>query len=129
MKVLISAYACEPNKGSEPGVGWDTACAIDRECHEVWVLTTATHRSGIEAELAQRPDLNIHWVYLDPLNWVYDWTTGGKGIQWDVHLHHYLWQIKAYFVVRRLNRTIGFDVIHHATYGRYSAPSFLVLLL
>ena len=22
MKILISAYACEPGKGSEPGVGW-----------------------------------------------------------------------------------------------------------
>ena len=130
MKILISAYACEPNKGSEPGVGWETACAIDRVGHEVWVLTTATHRSGIEAELAHRSaDLStIHWIYLDPLNWVYDWDTGGKGILWDVHLHHYLWQIKAYFVAKRLHRTIGFDVIHHVTYGRYSAPSFLALL-
>ena len=130
MKVLISAYACEPNKGSEPGVGWETACAIDRVGHEVWVLTTATHRSGIEAELAHgsADSATIHWIYLDPLNWVYDWDTGGKGILWDVHLHHYLWQIKAYFVAKRLHRTIGFDVIHHVTYGRYSAPSFLALL-
>ncbi len=125
MKVLISAYACEPNKGSEPGVGWDTACAIARD-HEVWVLTTATHRSGIEAVKIQ--GLNLHWVYLDPLNWVYDWTTGGKGIQWDVHLHHYLWQIKAYFVAKQLHETVNFDIVHHATYGRYSAPSFLSLL-
>ena len=22
-KILLSAYACEPNKGSEPGVGWE----------------------------------------------------------------------------------------------------------
>ena len=128
MKILISAYACEPNKGSEPGVGWETACAVDRVGHEVWVLTTTTHRSGIEAELTHRSELNIHWVYLDPFNWVYDWTTGGKGIQWDVHLHHYLWQIKAYFVAKRLHRTIGFHLVHHATYARYSAPSFLALL-
>ena len=132
MKILISAYACEPNKGSEPGVGWETACAVGRVGHEVWVLTTATHRSGIEAELTHRSALNsaltIHWIYLDPFNWVYNWTTGGKGIQWDVHLHHYLWQIKAYFVAKRLHRTIGFHLVHHATYARYSAPSFLALL-
>jgi glycosyltransferase involved in cell wall biosynthesis len=141
MKVLVSAYACEPNKGSEPGVGWDTVCAIARD-HEVWVFTTATHRSGIERELniqnsniqnsniqnSNIQNSNIHWVYLDPFNWVYDWTTGGKGIQWDVHLHHYLWQIKAYFVAKRLHQTVGFDLVHHATYGRYSAPSFLSLL-
>ena len=22
LKILMSAYACEPGKGSEPGVGW-----------------------------------------------------------------------------------------------------------
>lgn len=155
MKVLLSAYACEPNKGSEPGVGWNIANAIAQE-HEVWVLTTATHRSGIEAELAdqgihpgyrdpsqsksrfesfessnqltQKSKANLHWIYLDPLGWIYDWETGGKGIQWDVHLHHYLWQIAAYFKVKNLHKTIGFDLIHHATYGRYSAPSFLSFL-
>ena len=109
-------------------MGWETACAVSRVGHEVWVLTTATHRSGIEAELADRKNLTIHWIYVDPFNWVYDWNTGGKGIQWDVHLHHYLWQVKAYFVAKRLHRTIGLDVIHHATYGRYSAPSFVALL-
>jgi glycosyltransferase involved in cell wall biosynthesis len=131
MKVLVSAYACEPNKGSEPGVGWNIANAIAQE-HDVWVLTTATHQRGIEAELtaelAQGVTSKLHWIYLDPLGWVYDWETGGKGIQWDVHLHHYLWQIAAYFKVKTLHETIGFDVIHHATYGRYSAPSFLSFL-
>ncbi len=131
MKVLVSAYACEPNKGSEPGVGWNIANAIVQE-HEVWVLTTATHRRGIEAELAAKLAKGVasklNWIYLDPLGWVYDWETGGKGIQWDVHLHHYLWQIAAYFKVKKLHETIGFDIIHHATYGRYSAPSFLSFL-
>ncbi len=127
MKVLVSAYACEPNKGSEPGVGWNIANAIAQE-HEVWVLTTATHQRGIEAELSKGVASKLHWIYLDPLGWVYDWETGGKGIQWDVHLHHYLWQIAAYFKVKTLHETIGFDLIHHATYGRYSAPSFLSFL-
>ena len=34
MKVLISAYACEPAKGSEPVVGWTWALAAARE-HDV----------------------------------------------------------------------------------------------
>lgn len=25
LKVLVNAYACEPDKGSEPGVGWNWA--------------------------------------------------------------------------------------------------------
>ncbi|NUQ42892.1 MAG: hypothetical protein HUU32_16005 [Calditrichaceae bacterium] len=29
-KILISAYACEPDKGSEPGVGWNRVRQIAR---------------------------------------------------------------------------------------------------
>ncbi|QYO68586.1 glycosyltransferase [Leptolyngbya sp. 7M] len=127
MKVLLSAYACEPNRGSEPGVGWNMAREI-AQYHQVWVLVSHTHRDAIEAELNQRPIPNLHIVYLDPFGWVYDWSQEGKRAQWDVHLHYYLWQIKAYLVARRLHQTIGFDLVHHVTYVKYSSPSFLSLL-
>jgi len=45
MRVLISAYACEPDKGSEPGVGWNWALAA-AEKHEVWVLTRSNNQIG-----------------------------------------------------------------------------------
>lgn len=41
MKLLLSAYACELNTGSEPGVGWHWAAEVTRLGHEVWVLTRA----------------------------------------------------------------------------------------
>ena len=48
VKVLISAYACEPHKGSR-GAGWNWSLAAGRE-NEVWVLTRANNRESIEAE-------------------------------------------------------------------------------
>ena len=50
MKILLSAYACEPNKGSEPGVGWHWALELGYLGHDVWVLTRANNRPAIEAE-------------------------------------------------------------------------------
>ncbi|MBF2048586.1 MAG: glycosyltransferase [Elainella sp. C42_A2020_010] len=127
LRVLLSAYACEPHRGSEPGVGWNTAREIARY-HQVWVLTSNTHRVAIEAELAVRPVPNLHIVYLDPLGWAYDWSQEGKRSQWNVHFHYYLWQIQAYFVARQLHEGIKFDLMHHVTYVKYSSPSFLALL-
>jgi hypothetical protein len=43
LKVRISAYACEPSKGSETGVGWNWARQIAR-FHEAWVITRANYR-------------------------------------------------------------------------------------
>ena len=127
MKILLSAYACEPNRGTEPGVGWNTAVSLTQH-HQIWVFTSNTHRAAIEAELAVRPVANLQFVYLDPFGWVYDWSQEGKKATWDVHLHYYLWQIWAYFVGRAIHKSIGFDLVHHLTYGKYSAPSFLSFL-
>src|SRR5260370_25550125 len=51
LKVLISAYACEPFKGSEPEVGWQWALQMAR-FHEVTVLTRANNQQDIESGLA-----------------------------------------------------------------------------
>lgn len=47
MKILVSAYACDPYRGSEPGVGWTAVCRIARR-HEVFVLTDIHNRDGWE---------------------------------------------------------------------------------
>jgi len=66
MKVLMSAYACEPNKGSEPGIGWNWVLETARLGHEVWVLTRANNRANIETELAKLPPIkNLKFLYYD----------------------------------------------------------------
>ncbi|PAX54861.1 glycosyltransferase family 4 protein [Brunnivagina elsteri] len=127
MKILMSVYACEPNKGSEPGVGWNMVVEIAKY-QQVWAFTSNTHRNAIEAELAARPVPNLNLIYFDPFCWVYDWSQEGKRPQWNVQIHYYLWQIWAYFIGRSLHRQIAFDLIHHVTYVKYSSPSFLCLL-
>ncbi len=47
MKILITAAACNPYLGSEPGVGWAAVCRIACD-HEVFVLTDSINREGWE---------------------------------------------------------------------------------
>lgn len=124
MKVLISAYACEPGRGTELGVGWNTVREVARY-HEVWVLTRPDDgREAIEAELARNPISNLHFVYFTLPIWGGGWKWGQGAFQ----IHYYLWQIVAYFVARKLHREIRFDMAHHVTFVKYSTPSFLSLL-
>ena len=125
MKILLSAYSCEPGKGSERGVGWNLAREVAKH-HEVWVLTRPDEsREAIEAELAQNPVPNLHFTYFTLPFWQDSLRWGQSGA---MQLHYYLWQIQAYFVGRNLHRKIGFDLVHHVTFVRYSSPSFLSLL-
>jgi len=123
LNVLISAYACSPSRGSEPGQGWNVALQMARY-HDVWLLTRANNRPAIEAALAQQHACSFRCVYYDLPRWARWWKRGGRGIR----LYYYLWQLGAWAVARRLNRTIAFDVVHHVTFGRYWAPSFVSLL-
>jgi glycosyltransferase involved in cell wall biosynthesis len=123
LRILISAYACEPEKGSEPGIGWNWVRQIVR-FHEVWVITRANNRAPIEKSLAKEPLPNVHWVYFDLPRWACFWKKGERG----VHLYYYLWQIAAYFVARKVHRCIGFNLVHHVTFGNYWLPSCLGLL-
>jgi glycosyltransferase involved in cell wall biosynthesis len=123
LRILISAYACEPERGSEPGVGWNRAQQMGRY-HEVWVITRANNRAPIEKSLAKEPLPNVHWVYFDLPRWARFWKKRQRG----VHLYYYLWQIGAYFVVRKLHRRVGFNLVHHVTFVNYWMSSFMALL-
>jgi len=124
IKILVSAYACEPGKGSEPGVGWNWVRQIADFAKEVWVITRANNREVIEEALAQNPMPNVHWVYFDLPQWARFWKKGQRG----VHLYYYLWQIGIYFLAKKLHKKVGFDLVHHVTFGNYWMPSFLSLL-
>ncbi|AFY34482.1 glycosyltransferase family 4 protein [Calothrix sp. PCC 7507] len=122
MKVLVSAYACRPDMGSEPGLGWNTIQELAKK-HQVWVLTREDNRLFIDAEIKKKSIPRLEFIYSDL-----------PGIKWGEigfitrHLHYYLWQIQAYFVGRQLHQAIGFETLHHVTYGTYTYPSFLSLL-
>ena len=80
MKILLSAYACEPRKGSEPGVGWSAALLLSDE-HDVWVLTRANNRAAIERELGRCPLPRLHFVYYDLPSWARWWKRRRRGLQ------------------------------------------------
>ena len=123
LKVLASVYACEPDKGSEPGVGWNWVKQIAR-FHEVWAITRANNRDSIERELAKQPMPNVRWIYFDLPKWSRFWKKGSRG----VHLYYYLWQIGAYFKGKHLHKKVGLDLVHHIAFGIYWLPSFLSFL-
>lgn len=51
LRVLASAYACEPGLGSEAGIGWNWVRQIARR-HDCWLITRANNVAAIEARAA-----------------------------------------------------------------------------
>ena len=123
-RILLSAYACEPGKGSEPEVGWLWATELADAGHEVWVITREANRDAIEMELRVSHRARLHFTYYDLPKWARGWKRGARG----VHLYYALWQWGAFRLARRLTRNISFDCVHHVTFVGVRAPSFMGLL-
>ena len=122
LKLLVSAYACEPGKGSEPGVGWRWALETAALGHEVWVLTRANNQPTINKALSTHGKLrNLHFCYYDLPAWASWWKRNGRG----VHLYYLLWQWGAFKEARKLHKEQQFDAVHHITFGVTRHPSFM----
>ena len=122
--VLVSAYACEPFKGSEPGVGWNFVRQICKFSREVWVVTRANNEDVIKAALECSPVSNVRFVYVDLPRWLSFWKRGSR----RVHLYYYLWQFYAYYRVTKILKQKRFDIAHHVTLGGDYLFSFLCFL-
>jgi len=125
MRLLISAFACAPDRGSERGVGWNFAVQAARNGTEVDVVTVTPFRQQIEEALAAAPvdGLRFHFLglpqFLEPL---YFGTP-------EHHLaYYYLWQLRLIFFARRLTRRRRFDLCQHVTYCADWLPSGLAFV-
>lgn len=120
MKLLVSAYACEPGKGSEPAVGWNWVQALVRRGYEVHVITRSNNRENIEGALAsQQPGLTFHYHDLSASARRWKHRRGG------IYLYYLLWQWGAYRLAKRLHVRERFDRVHHVTFVSYRQPSFM----
>lgn len=122
MRVLLSAYACEPGKGSEPGVGWGWVENMSRS-HTLWVVTRANNKKNIEAA-ADRLGKNVAFCYVDLPRWMSFWKQGGRGI----NLYYFLWQILAWNRARVLVKRHSIELAHHVTLMSATRFSFVPLL-
>jgi len=120
VRILLSAYACEPNRGSEPGFGWNWALHLVQEGHDVVLMTSPHGRSAIQRQIAlngKSQSLNV--IYVDVPGWAKRFLKGQVG----VIAHYYLWQKSVLKAAKGLIKNI--DIIHHVTWGSIKGGSDL----
>jgi len=121
LKILLSAFACEPGKGSEFEVGWNWTIGLAEFGHDITVLTRSISKPAVEKALGALPAgmEKPRFVYVD-LAPAFRWEKRGP-----LHLHHIVWQHCAARFAQRLNAVDRFDCVHHVTYAGLRSPSFM----
>jgi len=122
MKVLMSSYACEPDRGSEPSVGWNWAMAISEHV-DITVLTRANNQDVIEKKLKVLKDQGRRhfpaFVYHDPPSLILKAKKLGV---LPVQAFYTIWQLGAFFKMR--NSLSDYEILHHVTFNSMMSPGF-----
>ena len=117
VKILLSVYACEPGKGSEQEVGLRVMLAAAQR-HDVWVLTRENSITLLEKYLADFPvrdRIRLHGIDVaGPMRRI-------KRAGQPLHLYYDAWQRLAARRGAELDRSVDFDLVHHATFATYWA--------
>jgi len=121
-KVLLVGHACGPGLGSEPGNTWELAWRLAAE-HQVWLIAYPEFRDRVDAALAEVPIPNLHIEWVKPASWLDPWKPGKS--ERGIRLHYLLWLRAAYRKARQLHLAIGFDVLHHTSWGTIGAAPLL----
>ena len=123
LKILISAYACEPNKGSEPEVGWKIANTLATLGHKVYVITRSNNKENIENYLKYKKAKNITFLYFDLPKWIIK-ILRKKNNSYS-YLYIFLWHIFIFFYARNIINQVKFNLIHHVTFASLRFPNLL----
>lgn len=119
-RLLVSAYGCEPGKGSEQGVGWNWVLQLAHNA-ELVVLTRSNNRESIEAAFPLALRHRVHFVYYDLPSSVTSLKRKEKGL----YLYYLAWQWGAYRCARQLVRQQRFDYVMALTFGSIWLPTFM----
>lgn len=121
-KLLLSAFSCDPTKGSEPSNGWNWSTGLADRGFEVHCVTRHTSRGGIESK--PKPEhLHFHYIKL-PLGLEKLYSAS----QATMYLYYILWQWFAYRKALKLHKKAKFDIAHHVTWGSLQMGSFMYKL-
>jgi glycosyltransferase involved in cell wall biosynthesis len=119
MKLLLVGHACSPRRGSELAFTWNWAWHLS-QTHEVWVETHPQERPAIEEFLTAHPNNHLRFEWVTLPRWLDPWNP--RNDERHLWVHYVLWQKAALWRARQLHREIGFDLVHHISWGTINEP-------
>lgn len=121
--ILINAYACSPDMGSEPGMAWNWCAHLAKYC-ELHIITEGEFREKIEEALLLLPQgKNMHFYYNPVPDEVRKmcWNQG----DWRFYKHYENWQKKTLSIARQIVEEDKIDVLHQLNMIGFREPGYL----
>lgn len=121
--ILINAYACSPDMGSEPGMSWNWCVNLAKYC-ELHIITEGEFRDKIEAILPTLPQGNNMHFYYNPVSEEVRKMCWNQG-DWRFYKYYKEWQWKTYLMAKDICQHTHIDVLHQLNMIGFREPGYL----
>ena len=124
MRLLLAAYCCSPNEGSEPWAGWSLATAAAADGHDVTVLVEERKfRDAIESHLAANTGdealSRLRFEFIPEKWWAHGMWAAGLGYR-----SYRWWQRRAVERAKQRHAEQPFDAVQASTIISFREPGF-----
>lgn len=123
LRILVSAYACSPEMGSEPGMAWNWCSNLAKYC-TLYIITEGEFQDKIDKTLSSLPQgKNMHFYY----NPVPDevrrmcWNQG----DWRFYKYYRIWQWQTYEIAQNICQHTHIDILHQLNMIGFREPGYL----
>lgn len=122
MKVLVNAYACSPNQGSEPGMGWNFVRCLS-EKNELHIITESKYKKAISEYLEKNPSefshCKFYFIKRERHNLLRKiWPP-------SYYWFYKRWQKEVLKFALELDKKENFDLVHQLNMIGYREPGYL----
>ena len=119
--ILISAYACNPYKGSEPSVGWGFVTRISKR-HDVTALVASTNKKDIQSFYKKhKKNKKLKFIYIEHKRFTFIEKIWAPSYYWG----YKKWQKDAFILSKKLTREKKFDMCHQLNMIGFREPGYL----
>ncbi|MBN2475164.1 MAG: glycosyltransferase [Pirellulales bacterium] len=121
-RVLLVAYGCAADRGSEAGVGWNRVVQAARFCQVHVICEESEFGEGVRRHLREHdPAARPQFHFVAQRRWESQlWRLPALG-----YVAYNLWQRRALRLARQLHQQHAFDLVHQVNFSTYREPGYL----
>lgn len=123
LSILINAYACSPNMGSEPGMAWNWCVNLAKYC-ELHIITEGEFKDKIESVLPTLLQGNNMHFYYSPVSDEIRKMCWNQG-DWRFYKYYKEWQWKTYLMAEEIIKHHHIDIVHQLNMIGFREPGYL----
>lgn len=123
LSILINAYACSPNMGSEPGMAWNWCVNLAKYC-ELHIITEGEFQDKIEAALLSLPHRKSMHFYYNPVTEEVRKMCWNQG-DWRFYKYYREWQWQTYLMAKDICKQTHIDILHQLNMIGFREPGYL----